>query len=124
MPSVKGDATGELIEQPGYGLVTAAGTTVPTDGTPGYAHGCIFRKLDGTSGDDAIYVNVGNGSACDFDAITDVAGGGIPDAAAVLVHNSTSTPYSTINAAVTAAASGDLVYVQKTATLTAQIAKD
>lgn len=58
------------IKQPSTdGLLIASGTTVPTDGTVGYATGCIFQHTDGGDGT-AIYVNEGTFDSCDFNAIT------------------------------------------------------
>jgi len=51
------------------GLLLASGTTVPTDGTAGYATGCIFQHTDGGDGS-ALYVNEGTVTSCDFNLIT------------------------------------------------------
>lgn len=51
------------------GYLFAHGPTVPTDGTPGYATGCLFQHTDGGAGT-ALYVNEGTVAACDFDAVT------------------------------------------------------
>lgn len=51
------------------GLLDSHGTTVPTDGTAGYATGCLFRHTDGGDGT-ALYVNEGTVTSCDFNAIT------------------------------------------------------
>lgn len=52
----------------GHALI-AYGTTLPTDGKPGFATGCLFLKLDGTAGT-ALYCNEGTSAACDFDAVS------------------------------------------------------
>jgi hypothetical protein len=51
------------------GLLLVAGPTVPTDGTAGYATGCLFQHTDGGDGT-ALYVNEGTVLLCDFNAIT------------------------------------------------------
>lgn len=51
------------------GLLNASGDTVPTDGTEGYATGCVFQHTDGTDGT-ALYVNEGDYDSCDFNAVT------------------------------------------------------
>lgn len=61
--------TGPYSNYAGYGLCDAAGTTVPSDGALGYAHGCIFRKLSGSSVADALYVNIGTKASANFDPI-------------------------------------------------------
>ena len=61
--------TGVLAEIPGYGAIIVAGTTVPTDGTVGYAIGCLFIHLDGGAGT-ALYCNEGTADSCDFDVVT------------------------------------------------------
>jgi len=45
------------------------GNTVPTDGTAGYAVGCLFLHRDGGDGT-ALYVNEGTEASCDFNAVT------------------------------------------------------
>lgn len=63
-----GDPT-PIIEIPGYGIVLAAGLTVPSDAATGYAIGCLFIHLDGTAGS-TLYCNEGTTNSCDFDAVT------------------------------------------------------
>jgi hypothetical protein len=63
-------ATGGYSYLAGAGLCDVSGTVVPSDGTDGYAHGCIFRHVDGTSATDAIYINISTEASCDFDPIT------------------------------------------------------
>lgn len=55
---------------PAVGILDDYGPTVPTDGSAGYAHGCIFRHTDGTAYNDAIYVNIGSVTSCDFNVGT------------------------------------------------------
>ena len=59
--------TQPLDEIPGYGIMKAMGTTVPTDGTAGYGKGCIFIDTDGGIGS-TFYVNEGSLTSCDFNA--------------------------------------------------------
>jgi len=53
---------------PGVGILRAWGDTVPTDGESGYAPSCHFQKIDGTTLDTVLYVNIGTLASCDFDA--------------------------------------------------------
>ena len=63
------DATGVLSRAPGVGVLDAYGSAVPTDGSTGYATGCLFRHTDGGDGT-ALYVNEGDKDSCDFNAVT------------------------------------------------------
>lgn len=51
------------------GFLFYAGPTVPTDGTAGYATGCLFQHTDGGAGT-ALYCNEGTLASCNFDAVT------------------------------------------------------
>jgi len=51
------------------GITECRGITVPTDTATGYAPGCIFVHVDGTSGTSR-YVNEGTKASCDFNAVT------------------------------------------------------
>lgn len=62
------DGTGILEKKPNVGILKACGTTVPTDGTAGYAPGCIFNDLDGAAGSQ-MYVNEGTATSCSFKAV-------------------------------------------------------
>lgn len=44
------------------------GPTVPTDGTAGFAPGCLWFKRGGVAGA-CLYVNEGSATSCDFDAL-------------------------------------------------------
>ncbi len=46
----------------------AYGTTVPTDGTTGFAPGCTFKKTDGALGT-ALYINEGTETSCVFNPV-------------------------------------------------------
>ena len=63
------DGTGTIVSIPGFGIIQAAGVTVPADGSEGYAPSCVFQDIN--SG--AVYVNEGTKSSSDFNAVT-VAG--------------------------------------------------
>lgn len=58
-------AVPEIITEPGVGHFDVRGTTVPTDGTAGYATACIFRKTNGAAGT-TLYVNQGTNASCAF----------------------------------------------------------
>lgn len=62
------DGTGVIATVPGYGVIQAAGLTVPVDGSVGYATGCLFQHLDGGDGT-ALYLNEGTNASSDFNAI-------------------------------------------------------
>lgn len=51
-----------------WGIIWAAGTTMPADGTPGYAPGCQFNLLNGTAGNQLLF-NEGTNTSCDFSAV-------------------------------------------------------
>lgn len=52
----------------GDSLLIASGASVPSDGTRGYATGCLFLHTDGGEGT-AVYVNEGTATICDFNAL-------------------------------------------------------
>ena len=66
------DATGVAIKDSVYGVDYVKGTTVPADGTAGYAVGCFFKDRDGTAGSQ-LYINEGTLASCSFKAIQSVA---------------------------------------------------
>ena len=63
------DATGVISSAPGVGILHAFGDEVPADGAVGYATGCLFAHIDGGDGT-ALYVNEGDATDADFNAIT------------------------------------------------------
>jgi len=67
-----GNGTGVsvLAEAPGIGVLHAFGATVPTDGTIGYAPGCIFANTGGSTVNTVTYVNIGTKASCNFDPLT------------------------------------------------------
>jgi hypothetical protein len=62
-------ASGSGINIDGYGYILAWGATAPSDGDTGYAPGCLFFQLDGTTVDTVWYVNIGDKSSSDFDLL-------------------------------------------------------
>lgn len=60
---------GPWLSIPGVGGVIDAGTTVPVDGTPGWAPNALFFDVDAT-GITGIYRNVGTFASCDFNSLT------------------------------------------------------
>lgn len=50
------------------GYVIAWGLTVPTDAETGYATGCEYHHVDGSGETDAVYVNIGDNTSCNFNA--------------------------------------------------------
>lgn len=56
-----------LEEIPGVGITRAAGTTVPPNGSQGYAPGCLFHLLSNTTPN--AYINKGTKASSDFKAI-------------------------------------------------------
>lgn len=52
---------------PGDGDIEVRGTSVPADGTAGFAKGCVFWKTNGGIGS-TMYVNEGSNTSCDFNA--------------------------------------------------------
>lgn len=51
------------------GIVFCWGTTLITDGTAGYAPGCLFIHTDGTPPDGCLYQNQGTVASSNFDAV-------------------------------------------------------
>lgn len=50
-------------------VLLASGTTVPTNGTAGYAKGCVFIQTDTATGLCARYENIGTTASCQFRVI-------------------------------------------------------
>jgi hypothetical protein len=61
------DSTGAWAKLEGAPLA-GAGSTVPTDGDIGWETGALFMHTDGSAGD-ALYVNNGTNTSCNFDAV-------------------------------------------------------
>lgn len=51
-------------------LLMATGTTVPTDGSSGYAKGCLFIDTDVATGTTGLNCNKGTKTSCQFTAVT------------------------------------------------------
>lgn len=77
------DSTGVLERLPNVGIMKAVGTTVPTDGSAGYAPGCLFIDTDGAAGSQ-FYINEGTNTSCDFNLLTGVGLSGLTASAAEL----------------------------------------
>jgi len=58
----------ELVEIPGLGNVFAGGTTVPTDGVPGFGKSALFVDMDATAGT-GWYINRGTITSANFDPL-------------------------------------------------------
>lgn len=56
---------GVIMTIPVEGHIMARGTTVPADGTTGYAKGCIFIDTNANAGS-VFYVNEGTIASSDF----------------------------------------------------------
>ena len=63
------DASGVVARDQIGNVLIVCGNTVPTDGTAGYATGCLFIKLNGGAGT-SMYANEGTSASSDFDAIS------------------------------------------------------
>lgn len=62
-------AVGQLVEAGPEGIYFARGTTVPADGSTGYAKGCLFIDTDAAAGS-ILFCNEGTFAASDFDAVS------------------------------------------------------
>ena len=60
------------VEYDGTNISRCSGATVPTDGSVGFAVGCIFAKTDGGVAT-AVYLNEGTTAVSDFNAIESAA---------------------------------------------------
>lgn len=60
---------GILLDENGKALL-ATGTTVPTNGSNGYAKGCLFIDTDVATGTTGLYCNKGTSASCVFTAVT------------------------------------------------------
>lgn len=68
IPGPAGGATPTVWHETEDGILDCYGTTVPSDDATGYAPGCHFKKVDGTTLDTVLYINIGTRAACNFDA--------------------------------------------------------
>lgn len=68
--AVQNQGSDNVILTDGSGnALFAHGIAVPTDADTGYATGCIYAHTDGGDAT-ALYVNEGDSSSCNFNAIT------------------------------------------------------
>lgn len=74
------DGTGELFSVPGIGWVFGNVLALPQDGAPGYGHGCILIKTNGTGASDSVYQNIGTQNSCDFNQLNLASDAPITDA--------------------------------------------
>ena len=68
VPAPAGVATPRVIFKSEDGILQCYGTTVPSDGDVGYAPSCQFQKVDGSTLDTVLYVNIGTKASANFDA--------------------------------------------------------
>lgn len=59
-----------LMADPSGDILFAQGTTVPTNGSSGYAKGCIFIDTDVAGGTGAFYLNKGTTTSSTFSLVT------------------------------------------------------
>ncbi len=58
------DGTGMIAKDPNKGILLAYGTTVPSG--DGYAPGCLFIKVNGSSVSNTVYKNIGSKTSATF----------------------------------------------------------
>lgn len=78
------DPLGSIVEDFLGHVVLAAGTTVPTDGTAGYAPGCIFFDEDSSTAGNMLYINEGSATSCDFNPLPYLVGAEVVSATNVI----------------------------------------
>ena len=61
--------TGEMFSVPVEGVYFARGASVPTDGSVGYAKGCLFIDTNAAAGS-ILFCNEGDVSSSDFDLVS------------------------------------------------------
>ena len=54
-------------------ILICTGLTKPTDGSDGFAKGCLFIKTDAASGTKGLYENQGTKTSCIFNIIGDIS---------------------------------------------------
>ncbi|GIW60064.1 MAG: hypothetical protein KatS3mg087_1130 [Patescibacteria group bacterium] len=57
-----------IADIPNYGVIVAAGTSVPSNGSKGYAPGCLFIVIDPNAASN-LYVNDGTKDSSLFKAV-------------------------------------------------------
>lgn len=68
METVRIGPDGVAAEAPGLGRVLMA-TSVPAAGREGFSHGCLLVNTGGTTTGDALYINTGSKTSCNFQAV-------------------------------------------------------
>ena len=63
----KGTSTPKTIFKSEDGILLCYGTTAPSDDAVGYAPGCIFLDVNGSSTTTVVAVNIGTALLADFD---------------------------------------------------------
>jgi len=69
------DDEGNILHDAENDIMFARGSSAPTDGTDGYAVGCVFLAEAGTA-NEVLFTNVGTTSSCDFNVVS-TAGGAV-----------------------------------------------
>lgn len=69
VPGPASSATVQQIYASEDGIMLAYGNTIPSDGAAGYAPGCLFIHVDGTTVS-RWYGNIGSATSADFNLIT------------------------------------------------------
>lgn len=59
-----------LLADPSGNILFAQGTTVPTDGSSGYAKSCLFIDTDVATGTGSLYLNKGTTTSSQFTLVT------------------------------------------------------
>lgn len=69
------DTTAVVVDEKNEdGFITAAhGTTVPTNDEAGFAKGCEFLDTNAVDGEHAVWENIGDEEACEFDNLGSIA---------------------------------------------------
>ncbi len=69
VPSPAGVAVPRVIFKSEDGVMLCYGITVPSDEATGYAPGCLFIDVDGTT-ISKLYCNIGTKASADFNLVT------------------------------------------------------
>lgn len=75
-------------------IMSASGTTVPSDGSDGYAKGCLFTDTDVATGISGLYENIGTNSSCKFRPVSDTYLS--IDSQTAIATSGTTTVYTTV----------------------------
>lgn len=70
IPALAGTATPKVIFESEDGILLCYGTTVPSDAATGYAPGCLFLHVDGTTYATVLYCNISTKASADFNVVT------------------------------------------------------